>query len=181
MSRKAKVTQQTWRALSALLCISMTVASVPSAILARPLPSDPEIVRIDPSSENSEEAGSGRQVAETVPGTTSPDPDTSKPVNVTIATPADGAVVNSPTVVVTGDIQGTDDVKSVVVNGITARVSNGAFSATVPVEPGNQAVHVVTTDSQGRVSIASRGVHAKVVRRPTAGPPVERTGCPSRR
>ncbi len=156
MLRKTSVRRRFWRVLSVLISVSMIASAIPPSTFAASLPPPPTAEGHRISGGDPEATSNDRQASAATLDTAHASPDSSELVEAAIIAPEDGALVNSPTVVVTGDIHGADDVASIVVNGVTAMVSNGAFSATVPVEPGNQAVHVVTTDLQGRVSIVSR-------------------------
>jgi len=86
------------------------------------------------------------------------------PPALAVTSPADRAVVGGATVNVTGVISDKHAV-NVTVNGVAATLSPllagegsgvGSFTASVPVSPGNQALHVIATDEVGQAATSSR-------------------------
>ncbi|HEY2283252.1 MAG TPA: Ig-like domain-containing protein [Solirubrobacteraceae bacterium] len=74
----------------------------------------------------------------------------SYPPSVSIASPANGAVVNASTVTVTGSATDTGAVASVTVNGHSATLaSNGSWSVSVPLSPGANTLSALATDQAG--------------------------------
>lgn len=71
-----------------------------------------------------------------------------EPPTVRISAPADGALVAPGVVAVSGTVVGTP-APSVEVNGVTAAVSNGSFSAEVPVAEGANVLTATATNSLG--------------------------------
>ena len=55
-----------------------------------------------------------------------------------------------------GTVSDVHPIAALTVNGVTATVAGGSFTAAVPITPGNQTLHVVATDELGVASIASR-------------------------
>lgn len=72
---------------------------------------------------------------------------------VRITAPETLALFNSSPITVSGTVD--DSTASVVVNGVTASVSGGSFSASVPLQEGNNTLTAVATDSFGQVGTAS--------------------------
>lgn len=91
--------------------------------------------------------------------------DTTAPA-IAITSPADGLVTAAAGITVSGTVSDTHAV-TVTVNGVSASVSGGTFSATVPLAGGSNAVTATATDAAGNVSSASR-----TVIRATQGPAV---------
>ncbi len=74
----------------------------------------------------------------------------SYPPSVSIASPANGAVVSTSTVTVTGSATDTGAVASVTVNGHPATLaSNGSWSVNVPLNPGANTLTALATDQAG--------------------------------
>ncbi len=72
------------------------------------------------------------------------------PPSVSIASPANGAVVSASTVTVTGSATDTGAVASVTVNGHPATLaSNGSWSVSVPLNPGANTLTALATDQAG--------------------------------
>ncbi|MBL7183553.1 MAG: hypothetical protein ISS50_03780, partial [Anaerolineae bacterium] len=79
------------------------------------------------------------------------------PPELTVTSPADGAVVGGAEINVTGVISDKHTV-NVTVNGVAATLTDQDFTASVPVSSGNQALHVVATDEVGQATSSSRVV-----------------------
>ncbi len=81
---------------------------------------------------------------------------------VHITTPAFGAIAGDVAMVtVSGTATDDGDVTEVTVNDVKATLkAGGAFTASVPVTPGTNLVHVVATDGQGNVGKETRAVVA---------------------
>ena len=82
--------------------------------------------------------------------------DTQAPV-ITVTSPVDGTTLDQETINVTGSVQDATTV-IVTVNGVAAPVSAGAFTATVPLAEGANAISIVATDAAGNASTATRSV-----------------------
>ena len=78
-------------------------------------------------------------------GADDPPPPPQKPVQLTIATPNDTAVVNGSTATVTGTVSPAS--ARVQVQGHAARVSNGSFSSSVTLDHGANVIDVAATAS----------------------------------
>ncbi len=87
---------------------------------------------------------------------------------IAISSPTNGATVSSPATV-TGTASAGSGVKSVTVNGVTATVSGGSFSASVPLSKGANVLTAVVTSNGGASASASETVT-------TPGAPVANTG-----
>jgi hypothetical protein len=74
---------------------------------------------------------------------------------VTISSPANGATVTSSPVTVTGTAGGGSGVKSVTVNGVTATLSGGTWSASVPLTHGPNTLTASMTTNVGSTATAS--------------------------
>ena len=74
---------------------------------------------------------------------------------VAITSPANGATVTSSPVTVTGTAGGGSSVKSVTVNGVTATVSGGNWTATVPLTQGQNTLTAMMTTTDGSTATAS--------------------------
>ncbi len=72
---------------------------------------------------------------------------------VAITAPANGAYLNTPVITLSGTVG--DGAAQVSVNGITAPVSGGGFSASVPLNEGPNTLTAVSTNSNGTTSTAS--------------------------
>ena len=75
--------------------------------------------------------------------------------HLTITSPANGATVTSSPVTVTGTAGSSSGVKSVTVNGVTATLYGGNWSATVPLTPGENTLTATMTPKYGSTEIAS--------------------------
>jgi YVTN family beta-propeller protein len=71
---------------------------------------------------------------------------------VTITSPADGAVLNASPATVAGTVANS---ANVTVNGLAASVSGAAFSASVPLVEGQNAITAIATDGYGRTASSS--------------------------
>ena len=78
---------------------------------------------------------------------------------VTISSPADGATETSSPVTVAGTAGGDSGVKSVTVNGVTATVSGGTWSTTVPLTQGANTLTATMTTSDGSAATGSATVY----------------------
>jgi hypothetical protein len=77
---------------------------------------------------------------------------------VTITSPANGATATSTPLTVSGTAGGGSGVKSVTVNGVTATVSGGDWSASVPLTQGQNTLTATATTSVGSTATASATV-----------------------
>jgi len=77
---------------------------------------------------------------------------------VAITSPANGATVTSSPVTVTGTAGGGSGVKSVTVNGVTAAVSGGNWTATVPLTRGQNTLTAAMTTIDSTTATASATV-----------------------
>lgn len=82
----------------------------------------------------------------------------SRAPSVAIASPATGTVVPGASLVVRGSASDAH-LDRVEVNGVAASLASGAFSATVPLEPGSNTVEAVAYDTLGHSAAASVLVH----------------------
>jgi hypothetical protein len=84
-------------------------------------------------------------------------------ITLNITFPSDGAVIARPDILVEGTFTNTSGAETgVVVNGITAFVYGGNFSANhVPLEEGQNTVTVTATDTKGNSASASIKVNAQ--------------------
>jgi hypothetical protein len=80
------------------------------------------------------------------------------PPVVAITKPADGELVNTPVVHVTGTVSDDGVVAGVTVNGTAATVANGQFAADVSLHEGANTITARATDSTGKVSSAAASV-----------------------
>jgi PKD repeat protein len=78
------------------------------------------------------------------------------PPQLAFTSPAQGALFNTTSIQVAGTAATT--IQTVTVNGVTATVSGGAFSATVPVRAGVNILTATGTDASGNVGTASTSV-----------------------
>lgn len=74
--------------------------------------------------------------------------DTTTP-QVTITSPADGTETPDAQVAVSGSVSDASAITGVDVNGVSASVSGGVFSVTVPLAPGGNAITATATDAAG--------------------------------
>ncbi len=79
-------------------------------------------------------------------------PDTEPPV-ISITSPQHGAVLYSSPAAISGTVD--DNAVSVYVNGIKASISNNTFSATAPLEEGENIITAIATDQYGRTGTSS--------------------------
>lgn len=80
---------------------------------------------------------------------------------VAITSPALGTIAGDvKTVEVTGTATDDGGIATVTVNGTPATVTNGTFTATVPVWPGTNLLEVVATDTDGNTGKSTRAVSA---------------------
>ena len=79
-----------------------------------------------------------------------------QPVGLTILTPTQGALFNTTSVTVTGTADTT--AQSVVVNGVTATLTSGTFTASVPVREGVNILTATGTAASGNVGTASTSI-----------------------
>ncbi len=94
---------------------------------------------------------------------------------VTIASPANGATVSSPTVMLAGTATAGSGIKSLVVGGQPVTVdSGGMWSAQVPLSPGANTITAVATDGAGAIVQAQ----VTVAYQPPAAPPAARCRVP---
>ena len=77
---------------------------------------------------------------------------------VTITSPANGATVTSSPVTVTGTAGGGSGVQSVAINGVTAAVSGGHWTATLPLTQGPNTLTATMTTTDGSTATASATV-----------------------
>ncbi|TFW26271.1 hypothetical protein E4L96_04520 [Massilia arenosa] len=75
------------------------------------------------------------------------------PTGVTLSTPQNGAYLNTPVITVAGTVQ--DPGATVKLNGIATPVSNGSFSASVPLNEGPNTINAVATNANGSISTAN--------------------------
>lgn len=71
---------------------------------------------------------------------------------LTLTSPADGMITKESSVTVVGTLQNGDDVESVSVNGISAPVSGGSFSASITLAPGKNTISVALPADAGGAS-----------------------------
>jgi RHS repeat-associated protein len=77
---------------------------------------------------------------------------------LTIATPAQNAITKQSTIAVTGTVTDATAV-SVKVNGVSATITNGNYTATVPLATeGSNTIHVIATDAAGNTTDSTRTV-----------------------
>jgi len=79
-----------------------------------------------------------------------------EPPDITIQSPAEGALLGETSVQVSGVVSDKHGVAWVTVNGVTAAVSGGTFQATVSVAAGNQTINVIAADALGKQGTVSR-------------------------
>ena len=79
-------------------------------------------------------------------------PDTEPPA-ISITSPQNGAVLYSSPATVSGTVD--DNAVSVYVNGMLASIINNTFSATVPLENGDNIITAIATDQYGRTGTSS--------------------------
>jgi hypothetical protein len=77
---------------------------------------------------------------------------------VAISSPANGATLTSSPLTVTGSAGGGSGVKSVTVNGVTASVSSGDWSASVPLTDGQNTLTATATSNDGSTATATATV-----------------------
>lgn len=73
------------------------------------------------------------------------------PLTLSITSPSDGATVNASPVTVTGTVSNN---AQVTVNGVTAAVTSGTFSAAVPLNEGANTVTATASDQYGQTTTA---------------------------
>ncbi len=95
-------------------------------------------------------------------------PDTTPPV-IGITSPVDGAQIDQSPVTVTGTVSDESTV-TVVVNGIDATVTNGNYSASVPLVAGSNTLSAIATDAAGNT--ASTSIQITLLAPPDTTPPV---------
>jgi PKD repeat protein len=78
------------------------------------------------------------------------------PPQLAFTSPTQGALFNTTTIQVAGTAGST--VQTVTVNGVTATLSGGTFSATIPVRAGVNILTAAGTDNKGNVGTASTSV-----------------------
>ncbi|MBA4373430.1 MAG: hypothetical protein C0402_11295, partial [Thermodesulfovibrio sp.] len=84
-----------------------------------------------------------------------------EPVSIAITSPQSNAVVNRPSVLVTGTVSTTAAEVSIKVNGVLAEVSGGRFAANqVPLTEGNNTIVVNAIDTNGAVARAELSVRS---------------------
>ncbi len=103
----------------------------------------------------------------------------SEPISVTITSPRGEAVINRPSVMVTGTFSTTAEEVSIKVNGVLAEVTEGRFAAShVPLVEGNNTIVVHAIDTNGSVARAEvsvrsvRGPYVTLTANITSGIPV---------
>ncbi len=74
------------------------------------------------------------------------------PLTISITSPLDGAIVNSSSLTVTGNVSNN---ANVTVNGFSASVSNNTFSALIPLNEGQNTITASATDQYGQTSSQS--------------------------
>lgn len=74
---------------------------------------------------------------------------------VSITSPTQNQVINTSTVNVTGSFQDDSLVNSVIVNGVNATITGTSFTATVPINSGNNTITANATDKFGNVGSTS--------------------------
>jgi hypothetical protein len=89
---------------------------------------------------------------------TATDADAAQAPAITISSPASGATETSSVVTVTGAASAGSGVKSVTVNGVTATVSGGTWSAAVPLVVGQNTLTATVTSVEGNKARASATV-----------------------
>lgn len=84
------------------------------------------------------------------------------PLNITIASPQDGAVVSSSPITIAGDVNNN---ANVTINGIRASVNGSTFSASIPLIEGQNTIMAVAADQYGqsvsksiRVTLSTKGI-----------------------
>ena len=81
---------------------------------------------------------------------------------LSITSPADGATITTPYVLVQGTITGTTAEVGVTANGIAALTDSGRFAANrVPLAPGANTITVTATDGAGNVASAAINVNCQ--------------------
>ncbi|MFZ3137175.1 MAG: FG-GAP-like repeat-containing protein [Thermodesulfovibrionales bacterium] len=74
------------------------------------------------------------------------------PLTISITSPLDGAIVNSSQVTVTGSVSNN---ASVIVNGISASVSDDTFNVSIPVNEGQNTLTAIANDRYGQTESQS--------------------------
>ncbi|MCZ6755321.1 MAG: carboxypeptidase-like regulatory domain-containing protein [Gemmatimonadetes bacterium] len=121
-----------------------------TCVPASPLPSS--LITLEASVDDLDGNTTTRQIAFTV--------DT-LPASIDITSPADGLITVDPQIDMTGSV-GPDTV-SVDVNGVTAPIVGGAFSATVPLREGTNMLVALATKTSGRTGTDSVEVTRDIV------------------
>lgn len=83
--------------------------------------------------------------------------DTVAPV-LSILSPPEGAVLTATPTTVTGTVSDDTGIATVTVNGVAATVTNGNFSASVPLDPGANTLTAVATDTSDNSATVTRQV-----------------------
>jgi len=95
------------------------------------------------------------------------------PPAVTIASPANGAAVSTPTVNLAGTATAGSGITSLVVDGQRVPVSGGTWNASVPLSPGANTITALATDAAG----ATAQAQVTVVYQPPLPPPPAAQRC----
>jgi hypothetical protein len=77
------------------------------------------------------------------------------PPSISISSPSGNSTTHSSSVTVTGVVAAPAGVQSVIVNGVTASVSGGSFTATVPLTAGSNTVAATVTSDNGQIAATS--------------------------
>ncbi|MDO9229729.1 MAG: hypothetical protein Q8M86_05525 [Syntrophales bacterium] len=74
-------------------------------------------------------------------------------LNLKVDTPKDGTTVNTPTVMVSGRVSGTESAGAKVsINGADAPVTDGKYSTNVTLTEGKNVITIVATGGQAKLS-----------------------------
>jgi hypothetical protein len=90
---------------------------------------------------------------------------------LTVTGPGNGAVVGTPTVVVSGTARDNKGITALTVNGVPTALNGESFAATVPLAPGPNTIPVAAADAAGNVASAAIVVTYVVPTPPAVTPP----------
>jgi hypothetical protein len=77
------------------------------------------------------------------------------PPSISISSPSGNSTTHSSSATVTGVVTAPAGVESVVVNGVTASVSGGSFTASVPLTAGSDTISATVTSDNGQIAATS--------------------------
>jgi len=80
------------------------------------------------------------------------------PPQVSIASPSDGQILDSTSVVVSGTATDDGQLNSVTVNGVAAAITGDSYTATIALSEGGNTITVTATDAAGNTASASIAV-----------------------